>query len=423
MMHIDPLKNGLHSLAEALRAFYTFHKDNTDIFALKDSILRSHHALETLFKYTLYKINPVFLLSKRTKIQRVVNAYEAVRKNEVSTILDNEWTINLEEALKRLRRFKELETLEDAEYQHFLSAVHELDNYRDSLQHLGLSADTDVIGRVLGNVLPRAVDVLNNKIPYEMQTLNQILPEADSVIDLLRTNYDSLIGDAISFFKGRSFPKQILKLTIKDHGKVGAPPYIPEIRANGFLQFEYDNLKLTLEQRLPLLTETASREIPYMAQVIIGQPTFTEESEYPNFKVAKGSLVFEGRVIFEKASGVLSLPNSNNEEKIAILRNMSVTINAVLNYKALALSTDWHYSCEKILEAEGSLNLEINTVSKGYKHATGSRRAEVIGQYTSNLNEINAPFRLHSFVAPDGTLKDNYLLEWNVTTESNLIFI
>lgn len=50
-MEIDPRKNGIHSLAEALRAFKTFHENPDDVFALKDLILRTHHALETLFKH------------------------------------------------------------------------------------------------------------------------------------------------------------------------------------------------------------------------------------------------------------------------------------------------------------------------------------------------------------------------------------
>lgn len=49
-MDINPRMNGIHSLAEGLRAFKNFHTDNKDIFALKDSILRSHHTLETLLK-------------------------------------------------------------------------------------------------------------------------------------------------------------------------------------------------------------------------------------------------------------------------------------------------------------------------------------------------------------------------------------
>ena len=69
-MKIDLRENGIHSLAEALRAFSTFHENpdaSNAAFALKDSVLRAHHALETLFKKALMQYNSVLLLVKKRK--------------------------------------------------------------------------------------------------------------------------------------------------------------------------------------------------------------------------------------------------------------------------------------------------------------------------------------------------------------------
>lgn len=59
-MKIDLRQNGMHSLVEALKAFRKFHENpeaSDVVFSLKDSILRGHHALETLFKEKLSQCN------------------------------------------------------------------------------------------------------------------------------------------------------------------------------------------------------------------------------------------------------------------------------------------------------------------------------------------------------------------------------
>ena len=70
-MSLGVRENGIHSLVEALKAFKIFHEKPDDpnrIFALKDSILRAQHALETLFKDVLFNYNPVLLLEENKKV-------------------------------------------------------------------------------------------------------------------------------------------------------------------------------------------------------------------------------------------------------------------------------------------------------------------------------------------------------------------
>jgi len=423
MMEIDPRKNGIHSLAEALRAFKKFHENSNDIFALKDAILRTHHALETLFKHILYQINPVLLVGEKIKVKEVIEGYNKWFRGEVATPLDVLWTITLEDAIKRLQELKLLKGLDESEREVFLKAIGELTQYRNSLQHLGLKTDPDRIGRILGVIIPRAIEVLGatdshiglpSKFAFQsigiMDDLCKILPEAPNIIDLLRYNYDNLIREAIQFFKGHTFNNQTLKLKIIDYGKVGAPPYMPNLIAEGFI-----NLNLDIHD---LIGFVLGGEVPYKAEVRISQPSFKEDKRFPNHGIAEGSLEFKAEIKVDKAKGSLILPNA--EEKIPVLRDLVVIIEAHLDYNAEALMTDWHYDCMKILQAKGELNVNLTSVPKGYK----SEEIKLIGRYQSTLNEENASFRLHAFLEPDGSLKEGPIhLEWIVNTKGDVEFM
>lgn len=443
-MEIDPRKNGVHSLAEGLRAFKKFHDNPEDVFALKDSILRSHHALETLFKHILYQINPILLVSEKLEAKEIVKGYERFFQGNISTVLDEVWTVNLKETIERLQKFRLLKGLEEREYELFLDSVEKLTNYRNKLQHLGLSTDPDEVGRILGNGIPRAIDVLEATYSHlnelmlssakfgfllygasSLQTssivgdLKEIFPDAPSVISLLRHDYDQLIREAIEFFKGQTFYDQKLKLKIVDYGRVGAPPYVPDLLSEGFLNFKCDRLSPTGFEPLSRMRGGAEEEeVPYMAEVHIRQPAFTRDPTNQNFGVAEGSLELEARVMFERADAILNLPDA--EEKIAALRRLTAEIKVVIDYQVHALMTDWHYDCVKILKTNGQLSIRLRAVPKGY--GIKSEDAELIGQYQSNLNKANAPFRLHAFLEPDGSLKKNYSLEWSIDTKGDIRF-
>ncbi len=426
-MEIDPRKNGIHSLAEALQAFKKFHENPNDVFALKDAILRTHHALETLFKHILYQINPVLLVSEKIKVKEVIEGYNKWFRREIATPLDELWTVPLEDTIKRLQELKLLRGLDESEREIFLKAISELTQYRNSLQHLGLKTDPNRIGRILGIIIPRAIEVLEETDSYLlkiiglpsifafqsisiMDDLCKILPEAPNIIDLLRYNYDNLIREAIQFFKTRTFNDQILKLKIIDHGKVGAPPYMPNLMVEGFLDLNFD-----VHDLIGLRLEG---EDSYKAEVHISRPLFKEDKRFPNHGIAEGSLEFKAYIKVSKAKGFLILPNA--EEKIAVLRDLTVIIKAKLDYKAEALMTDWHYDCIRILQAKGELNVNLTLVPKGYK----SKKIELIGRYQSNLTEENAPFRLHVFFEPDGSLKDGPIhLEWIMNTKGDVEFM
>lgn len=428
-MEITPRKNGIHSLAEALRAFKKFHENPDDVYALKDSILRSHHGLETLFKHILYSLNPTLLVDDDIRVKRVLEGYEQWISGENATVLDDLKTVNLESAIERLRRLKVLESPDPREFEAFFDSVRKLTFYRNRLQHFALSANPDVVGRILGNALPRALDLLQttlSKVAREppflgpvslMEEMKGIFPEAPSVVGLLRTNYDRLIQEGIVFFRGRTFKEQILRLKVTDYGKVGAPPYFPELVSEGFLNINYDRSRLA-ELAFASGRRRVEGEIPYpyMAKLRVSDPEFTESETVPNQGTAKGSFELDAHITFDRPEGFLILPDA--EKETAVLRGLNVTMKIHLDYEAEVLMTAAHYDCRRILNANGQLSVRLTAIPRGYE----SEEVELIAEYQSDLNEESAPFRFHAFREPDGSLKENHILEWTVNTKENLEF-
>lgn len=431
-LNISPRINGIHSLAEALRAFQKFHSDQNEIFALKDSVLRTYHALETLFKHILYQKNEIFLVRSNDKVNKILGEYEKVSKGENVTIFDDDLkTIGLIESIERLKNLNYIQNLTDLEFNTFLDAIKTLRKYRNALQHFGISANLDVISRILGNVIPRSIDIIG-AIPildiqsqfyipsyHEniLQELEKIFSESQAVIDLLRYNYDELIREAVEYFKDKSFDNQSLSLKITDYGKVGAGPYMPQIKVKGFITLDADPHKMRLSRRiLPPPPNQTGVPFDYEATVNISEPIFVANSGTPDYGIAEGSLILDGRIEFMSAEETLSLDNA--EEKIAILRELYITIHINLNYKSEALYSRAHYSCDKIIEANGNLNIILTTIPRGYER----EEMEIIGRYKIELDEKNSPFRFQAFRNPDGSLRDHRLLDWSINSVGDLRF-
>ena len=305
----------------------------------------------------------------------------------------------------------------------FLDSISELRIYRNRFQHFSLSADPDRVGKVLGNLLPRAVDVLeafySNPYPFirPMNLTNEcsaIFPETKSIIELLRNNYDKLIQEAIEFFKKTPFDNQILNLKIVDHGQVGPPPYYPNLTIKGFLDYKYD-IRTRLESFLLHNTED---DEPYSGKISISEPEFTESEKGPPYSLAKGILELDSRILIDRADKILVLENA--QDKLAGLRGLTIMLKVYLNYKADVIRTEAHYDCRNIQEATGKLTVRLHATPKGYK----SDETELIGLYQSELNKENSPFRLHSFLEPDGSLKYDapLTLEWTLNTKGKLSF-
>jgi hypothetical protein len=294
---------------------------------------------------------------------------------------------------------------------------------------LGISANPDLIGRILGIVLPRGIDILDAvskwltekrfgvSIPISfshppvMVSLEKMYDEAPSVIELLRNNYDSLVQEAIKFLSGKKFCNQNLELKIRDHGQVGAPPYFPEITSTGFFDYVYD-----MRSEIEWAMRRQHKKSPYEAKVSIGAPSFKQAGAIPDYGLAKGSLELEANIRLDSAEGFIALPDA--QEKIGMLRGVILRIRAVLEYEAEALMNEWHFDVRKVVSADGKLTANISAVPKGYT----SEEMEISGVYQANLNQENAPFRLHCFVEPGGSLSKHYSLEWDIRTTETLKF-
>ena len=422
-MDINPRQNGIHSFAKALEAFNKYHKNPDDVFALKDSILRSQHALETVFKDIVYLMNPALLVDENKKIKEFREGFKKWYQGKFATPLDELPTLNLYSTINLLKNLDFFKGLSDKEYHLFLDSVTELCFYRNRLQHFSLTANPDRVGRILGNVLPRTVDVLepyysrphNFRLPINfIEACNVIFPETELTIDILRNNYDKLIQDAINFFKKTPFNNQILNLKIVDHGQVGPPPYYPNLTIEGFIDYKYD-----FRTRLDLFHLHADQdEEPFSAKITISEPKFTDSEKGAPFSMAEGNLEFDSRILIDRADKILVLENA--QDKLSGMRGLTIMIKANLDYKVDIIKNEAHYDCRNIKEATGNLIVRLHAIPKGYK----SDEIELIGAYQSEINQDTAPFRLHSFLEPDGSLKHDapLMFEWTINSKGNLSF-
>jgi len=422
-MKIDLRENGIHSLVEALKAFGKFHEKPDDpdvVFVLKDAILRAHHALETLFKKALSQYNSVLLLEKDHKIGDFVESYQKFLRGDLDTELDESRTINLKETIARLKKLGLLKTDEKG-YALFFEAVDKLDRYRNRLQHFSLSADPDVIARILGIALPRAIDLLDS-IPSHHPILGDIFveepllrilergfPDAISTVKLLRSNYDYLIDQAVAFFKGKVFCDQKLELTIDDHGTGFWGP--PELKAEGFLNFQ-------IERFPPVFNETRVLGIThYVANTLISEPEYSGMNTFPFEGALRGNIDFHAEIEFRKAESFLILPES--EEQVSFLRDLTLTIDANLQYAAKGYKGGGHFDVREIQTSNGRLTILLTAIPRGYE----GEKPKIVGKFETALNKENAAFSVHCFLEPDGSLRDqNRILRWKINTSGNTVF-
>jgi hypothetical protein len=64
--------------------------------------------------------------------------------------------------------------------------------------------------------------------------------------------------------------------------------------------------------------------------------------------------------------------------------------------------------------------VRLSAIPKGYE----SESSVITAEYLSELNVGNSPFRFHSFLEPDGTLKEQAprMLEWNINSKGIVKF-
>ena len=262
-MDITPYKNGIHSLAEGLRCLQQFLDKDDDPYLMKEVVLKIHHGLETLLKDLLFQRNPIFLLSEKTNISQILEYYKGFYEGKNNYLFDDAKTITPEETLNRIKVLKIVSGVSNKDFVQLSNSFKTLNAVRNQLQHFAIKANPEEIIRVLGNLIPRTVSLLKrcysesgnniyqpraNLIPHQPlpgmenlfgniynleNDLNDIFPESVSVISTLEAKYDSLLNEAINKFKEFTVKKLKLNFKLRDHGNVGAPPYLPEITISG----------------------------------------------------------------------------------------------------------------------------------------------------------------------------------------------
>jgi hypothetical protein len=442
MTTITPIENGLHSLAKGLEAFNIFHSDPSNAFALKDGVLRTHHAVETLSKAALFELNPVFVLKSEIKVDKFISRFEEFAEGKNSFIVDEESTIGLADSLDRLHKIGELRGFPEREFFQLKNAAEELEEFRNALQHFAIKVNLEIVARVLGNIIPRFVDLLdvlskstrrfwgsgysimrlqNRAVDLSgfRKKLDDIYPESGRVIELLRSRYDQLIRQAVEFFSEREFPDTELHVKVEDHGRVGAPPYMPGIFLKGPFELSLDVHRLIFqipEESFKPEKDNQPQITAYDASLKISNPTKLEDQG--PFKVVHGSIELKATNALQQANSAIRLPNA--EEYIPLLRNIEIKLAASIAYKAVAIYDQWHYDVQKILDESGSFKLTIAAVPSGYE--ADSRKHLLFGNLSFDLDKDNAPFRLHSFVELDGNLRDHHIFEWSMAGRSVLRF-
>jgi hypothetical protein len=229
-------------------------------------------------------------------------------------------------------------------------------------------------------------------------------------VQLLRSNYDCLIEQAVAFFKGKVFHDQKLQLLIDDHGTGFWGP--PNLKAEGFISFRAERFAGS-----PMEGEPISRIEEYAAGTQVSEPEYTGMNAFPYEGQLKGNLTFRAEIKFRKAEGLLLLPDS--EEKIPFLRDLTLIIDAVLQYEARGMKGGGHFDIRDVQQSTGKLTIRLAAIPKGY----AGEKQKIIGKFESALSSQNAAFRLHCFLEPDGAIRDqNRILEWKINGIGDLIF-
>ena len=196
---------------------------------------------------------------------------------------------------------------------------------------------------------------------------------------------------------------------IEDYGTGFWGP--PELKVEGFLNFQ-------TERHPPVLSETSVLGITdYVANTLISDPEYSGMNTFPFEGKLSGNIDFHADIKFRRAEKLLILPES--EEQVSFLRDLSVTIDANIQYEAEGMKGGAHFDIRKILASKGKLSILLTAIPRGYE----GEKPKIVGKFETILNEQNAPFNVHCFLEVDGRLRDqNRHLEWKLNTIGNVVF-
>lgn len=445
-MEITPYKNGIHSLAEGLRYLNSFLHEGTDPFKMKEVVIRIHHGLETLFKDILFQKNPIFLLDEKTTIKQVLECYQGFFEGKNNYLFDEAKTITPTDAIKRIKALRIGGDMTPKDFAHLTESFDTLNALRNQLQHFALKANPDVIVRVLGNLVPRAITLLkmcyaqdlshpfltrSQAVPHQAlagmaqlfsfggsieKDLDAIFPEASKVIAGLEARYDVLLHEAIKKFEKSTFHniKQTIKIT--DHGHVGAPPYMPSIALNGWLNETFEPHRNAVAESYRFLREPITA--CYGASLKIEQPVVKEviRRSWSGDVVSELTITCESTVSVLSPEGFFNIPGA--EEYISFVKNPQVTIKIQILCEVEGMYDEHHFDIRAVRSLSGSMSIEMSSVIYG----DTAEKPSILGTQSIQLHRENTALRFHAFVETNKRLRDNYSLEITIEGAEDIVF-
>lgn len=445
-MEITPYKNGVHSLAEGLRQLNSFLKDGNDPYKMKEVIIKIHHGLETLFKDILFQKNPIFLLDQSTTIKQVLDCYQGFYEEKNNYLFDEARTITPTEAIKRIRNLHLGGGIAPKEFASIADSFEKLNGLRNQLQHFAIKANPEVIIRILGNLIPRSIGLLkmcyaqdiaekyNTRlyaIPHQPLPgmvklfynstdvdgdLNSIYPEATEIIKSLEARFDILLNEAIQKFKNARFLNQKLLVSIDDHGNIGAPPYIPRIKLEGWMNEKFEPYRNSNIDNFSAFNEPINAV--YNATLKIEQPVIKSKplEGWGDETVSDLKINFEAKMSVINVESFFSIPDAS--EYIQFVKNPQVLIKINLICEVKGLFNEHHFDIRNINSLSGEMIAEISSSVYG----DPLEKPSISGLQSIKLNMNNTSISFHSFVESNGKLKDNYSLKLKIESEEDLNF-
>lgn len=443
-MDITPYKNGIHSLAEGLNCLQQFLERDDDPYLMKEVVLKTHHGLETLLKDLLFQRNPVFLLVDRTTVSQILDFYKGFFDGKNSYLFDEAKTITPEETINRIKDLKIISGISNKDFQQLANSFKTLNAVRNQLQHFAIKANPEEIIRVLGNLVPRTVSILKkyyesngknshqprvNVIPHQAlpgmeglfglahnidNDLNAIFPKATFVINQLEVKYDHLLNEAVKKLQGYVANNMKISFKLRDHGNVGAPPYLPEICLEGWLNDIFEPHRNSVSTRYYKADEEINAT--YDSSLTIDQPEIlTTPENWSNDVQSKLRLRCES-TIDVKSNSFFNIPELN--EYLPFIKTPTVTILMDINCTSTGMFNEHHYDIRTLNELTGILKIELSSSMFG----DPAGKPSVFGIQTISLTPENTSIRFHAFVESNMKLRDHHSLDLSIESESAIEF-
>lgn len=444
-MEITPYKNGIHSLAIGLKNLKDFLETGEDPYLMKEVVIKVHHGLETLFKDLLFQKNPIFILDDKTTTKEILSYYQGFFDDKNSYLFDDAKTISPTETIQRLVSLKIINGLKKKDLNQLTSSFDVLNSVRNQLQHFAIKADPDSLVRVMGNLIPRSVSVLKvcyapaNNLPHQLRAniaphsplpgmealfdhsrnidvdLNDIYEKATEVLRDLEHRYDALLNEAIQRFKSSTVNRLPLSIKLRDRGHSGAPPYMPEITLQGWLNENFTPHRNSSENRFSFDKEPVLAI--YEANTNIDQPEILEDThEQHGHTKCRTKITVTSKVSVLSAESFFNIPEY--EEYVPFIKMPEVSLLLEIECESEGLFNEHHFDISRVSSLCGKLTIDMSSMVFGDTNQVPSIRATQQFQLNSN----NTSLRLIAFVESNKKLKDNFLLEIGIEENEDLVF-